>query len=154
MHYVLTVESPSGCVARDTVMVTVLPPPQISVSNDADVCAGDSLQLFATGGVSYQWEPRSTLSCSECAEPMAFPDTTTTYVVTVADSAGCVASDSVTVRVDRRPMLTIVGDTVLCRGQSGELLASGATRYAWDPAPGPSCTDCATPRIRPTVSST
>ncbi len=152
--YVVSMTSPSGCVARDSVRVTVLEPPQISVSNDADVCAGDSLQLFAGGGVSYRWEPRSTLSCSECAEPMAFPDTTTTYVVTVADSAGCVASDSVTVSVDRRPMLTIVGDTVLCRGQSGELLASGATRYAWDPAPGLSCTDCATPRIRPTVSST
>ncbi len=101
--YTLTASSAGECVAVDRVTVTVLPPPQADAGGDELICLGDTARLHAIGGVSYRWEPATGLSCTDCQTPLAFPDVTTAYFVTVTGAEGCVARDVVTVRVDRSP---------------------------------------------------
>lgn len=59
----------------------------VDAGADQSMCAGDTVQLEATGAAAYQWSPSSGLSCTNCADPLAFPDTTTLYIVTGSDGS-------------------------------------------------------------------
>ncbi|MFI5204563.1 MAG: gliding motility-associated C-terminal domain-containing protein, partial [Flavobacteriales bacterium] len=48
---------------------------------------------------TFFWSPATGLSCTNCANPVATPETTTTYYLTFTDVFGCVYVDSVTVYV-------------------------------------------------------
>ena len=50
--------------------------------------------------LAYEWAPSAGLSCADCPDPMAMPDTTTTYVLTVTDTYGCQVQDSITIDVE------------------------------------------------------
>ncbi|MBC8172468.1 MAG: gliding motility-associated C-terminal domain-containing protein, partial [Chitinophagales bacterium] len=72
----------------------------ITASNDTLICKGDTIQLNsdAESGTIY-WNPPAGLSDPTIASPIAFPETTTTYIVSV--TAGCSAAyDTVTIFVD------------------------------------------------------
>ena len=58
-------------------------------------------------GLSYSWAPTSTLSCSFCQNPVAFPVNTTDYYLMITDSLGCKTSDMVTITVDKNATLYI-----------------------------------------------
>lgn len=49
---------------------------------------------------SYSWSPTTGLSNPTIKNPMASPSTTTNYVVTVSDTSGAIATDTVKVTVD------------------------------------------------------
>ncbi len=49
--------------------------------------------------INYEWSPAAGLSCTDCPNPVAKPDQTTTYTVTATDSYGCTVTDSVTIEV-------------------------------------------------------
>ncbi len=53
--------------------------------------------------IIYEWTPSEGLSCDDCPDPQAFPDTTTTYVLTASDSYGCSVTDTVTINVIDAP---------------------------------------------------
>ena len=61
--------------------------------------AGTTANLRATGTniTSYLWSPGETLSCTDCAAPVASMSVMTTYYVDVLSEHGCRASDSVRV---------------------------------------------------------
>ncbi|MBL7113508.1 MAG: hypothetical protein ISS19_16340 [Bacteroidales bacterium] len=68
------------------------------------IAAGDSVQLHhcIDGGIlpyNYNWTPFESLSDSTIENPWASPVTTTTYELTLTDSAGCKASGSCQVTV-------------------------------------------------------
>ena len=69
----------------------------IDAGNGGNVCYGDSVQLLGTGATSYYWTPTNTVSCFTCDNPVATPQTTTTYTVTANGPGGCTAIDTVTV---------------------------------------------------------
>jgi len=69
-------------------------------ANSGAILRGDTLQLNATGATSYSWTPATGLSCTNCPNPLAYPEATTTYYVTGTDASGCVAYDTVVVSVD------------------------------------------------------
>lgn len=69
---------------------------------DQSVCNGSSVTLGgaspASGGVgpyTYSWTPASTLNNGTIGNPDATPVANTNYILTVTDSAGCTASDTV-----------------------------------------------------------
>jgi gliding motility-associated-like protein len=68
--------------------------------SQTEMCAGDSTQLTAFGGVTYQWSPSTGLSNTGIANPKASPAVTTEYKVTITDANGCVDSAFVKVVVD------------------------------------------------------
>ena len=63
---------------------------------------GTYAELKATGveGIKNLWSPDYELSCTDCPDPNASPQQTTTYYLFVYGENDCFASDSVTVYVD------------------------------------------------------
>ncbi len=125
----------NGCSANDSVIVNVNPLPNISATGAAtNVCLGDTIQLNATGGNSYLWSPSLGLSDTNIANPLAFPLTTTTYIVTGTDANSCSNIDSVTVTVNQLSIVDL-SDTVVCIGETLQLIVTGPTgaTYLWSP---------------------
>jgi gliding motility-associated-like protein len=101
--YSVIVSDANGCTASGTGSVGIAAGPQISVvPENATITAGDSIQLTASGGLTYVWSPASGLSCTDCVSPIASPSDTTTYTVTGFDAAGCVDTALVTITVEER----------------------------------------------------
>ena len=111
----------------------------VIVSSDVALCLGESTQLVATldeDNVTFSWAPTIGLSCTDCPNPIAQPNTTTNYVVT-ASYGGCESSATVTVTVAPSPSLVLheVHETC-CDGGSIVASANGGTGdyiYEWDP---------------------
>lgn len=144
----------NGCTDTEKVTITVRPIPNINAGPDKIICEGNSDTLTATGGVSYQWAPASSLSCGNCATTVASPLTTTTYTVTGTDGDGCKATDNVTVTVNPSPDINAGEDKKLCSGSSVQLTATGGVSYVWKPGTSLSCTNCPDPTANPTATIT
>ena len=144
----------SGC--KDTVTKTIdaFLIPAINAGLDTLVCRGKSTTLSATGAVTYNWSPATGLSCTNCANPIATPDSLTNYIVSGTTAQGCSNTDSITVNV-KQPfaMANSIGDT-LCKGGSVRLFASGAFSYVWSPSAGLSNATSPTPLASPTTTTT
>lgn len=92
-----------GCT--DTAIINVIVYPTLSsiVCCDTTITAGSSTKLNVTpvvSGDTYNWIPSNGLSCITCPNPIASPTITTTYYVTIIDSAGCSKTDTVTIDVE------------------------------------------------------
>ena len=66
---------------------------------DTTINAGSSSFLHGDSGGNYLWSPPDGLNCVDCANPIATPFSTTTYLLISMDEYGCMASDEVTVNV-------------------------------------------------------
>lgn len=96
-----TLRSIAGCDSLiRTVNLGIKPLPTVSVSksNDIDCVLGTS-KLEASGGERYSWSPATSLNYASVNRPVARPEATTTYHVTVTAPNGCSAADSIEVKV-------------------------------------------------------
>ena len=100
--YVLESSDSVGCLSFDSITITVINL-VADAGPDTILCLGDSMQLNASGGSNYSWNPSTGLTCSNCPDPIAFPDTSTYYVLTVSDSFGCTAFDTLYIEVVECP---------------------------------------------------
>jgi hypothetical protein len=90
-NYSIIVQTPSGCEATDTVMVSVRPAPQPTIT--LDYTANWKTRLTApTGYQSYEWSNGET-------DPITIADSDGEYFVTVTDEFGCEGVVSITVVV-------------------------------------------------------
>ena len=101
--YTLTVEDAMGCNNSTDIVITVFSLPTISAGQDEVICSGDTVQLTASGGVSYVWENDPSLSSLIVSNPMAFPTITKVYVVEGTDANNCSGRDTVEVVVNPLP---------------------------------------------------
>ncbi|PKP44850.1 MAG: hypothetical protein CVT95_10505, partial [Bacteroidetes bacterium HGW-Bacteroidetes-12] len=98
--YYDSLQAINGCDSLVITNLLVSPKPTvIATASPSYIVAGESAQLNATGGGTYQWSPLNNLTCGTCENPVASPLETTIYTVTV-DSNGCIASDTTLVEVD------------------------------------------------------
>jgi hypothetical protein len=67
--------------------------------NDVAVCQGNSVQLTATGGVSYRWENNQNRTILTGPNPVIRPEKSITYRVTIAEASGCTRIDTLVVTV-------------------------------------------------------
>lgn len=93
----------NGCISNTiTFTITVNPLPVITVTPPSStITPGLSANLVASGAVSYSWSPASGLSCTNCPNPVASPNTTTTYTVTGTNANGCSSSTTAQVIVEQ-----------------------------------------------------
>ncbi|MDB5222033.1 MAG: hypothetical protein JWN83_700 [Chitinophagaceae bacterium] len=143
----------SGCKDSATKIIETYPLPAVKANTDSTICLGQTINLKATGASSYTWFPTTGLSCSNCANPVARPDSNIQYTVKGTSTNGCIGWDSVTLSV-RLPfkMRVSAGDT-LCKGESAQISVSGANTYVWSPSTGLSNAAIANPVATP-LSST
>ncbi len=72
---------------------------EFGIMPDDSICSGEEITLYATGGTDYDWNPKNSLQNGNTANPIASPDTTTTYSVVITDANGCVGEDSLQISV-------------------------------------------------------
>lgn len=132
--YIVTGINQFGCIDSDTVEVFINPLPVIALSQNDTICTGETIQLFASGGVAYSWSPASTLSNPNIAFPIANPPATTTYQVVVTGSNNCTDSNTVTITRQAMPVFAVSPGQSTCSGGKVQLTASGGTTYTWSPA--------------------
>ena len=108
--YNVTISYACGATLTDDVTVTVVPPPTATASNNGPVCVGETLQLNATGGVSYSWEGPLFFGSNQQSPSIPNIDLINagTYTVTVTDAAGCTNTASTNVVVFQPPVVVIV----------------------------------------------
>ncbi|MBW8682903.1 T9SS type B sorting domain-containing protein [Chitinophaga rhizophila] len=98
--YQLVVTDQRNCRAEEVIMLDNLTlPPVYITNNDTSINIGQSVQLHALNAVDYTWSPVSGLSCTDCANPIAIPQETTTYTVTTVTGKNCLKTDYVTINV-------------------------------------------------------
>jgi gliding motility-associated-like protein len=127
--YTVTITDAQGCAATSiaTVGTANFPPPvaQIIASGPTTFCAGDSVQLVASGGLTYLWSGGESTSS-------IYVNAAGTYTVTVSNPCG---SDTQTISVNINPLpaaqIISSGPTTFCTGGSDTLYASGGTSYLW-----------------------
>ena len=152
--YQLIVMGAEGCMAMDEITVTVSDNTMADAGEDVNLCAGETTQLNATGGISYVWAPSTGLSNPYIANPIASPSTITTYSVTVTNAVGCTAVDEVVVNVSPEVVANAGEDRTICVGENTMLSATGGVTYAWTPATGLSSTTIPNPIANPSTTTT
>ncbi len=129
--YSLTVTNMEDCISTNSVLVATGAPPTAILEIDfPEICPNDSLELMVSGGDFYIWlDSTNSLSADNIPNPLAFPDTTTTFVVAVSNNCG---SDTLSFNVEVYDILATAGqDTCIGPGTELQLQASGGIFYEW-----------------------
>lgn len=79
--------------------ITVLAPFPVFAGNDTTLFQGQSITLPGTGTGIPTWTPTTYLDNSTIFMPVTTPTQSTTYILSVTDTNGCVNSDIVTITV-------------------------------------------------------
>lgn len=159
-HGVVDLGGALGGLSLPNAPVEPRPGEPLSVSIvDTTICPGGSVRIHVQGlapGTRLLWGPEAGLSCTDCPDPVAAPERTTTYTVILLDSGNCPRGADVRVAV-RDSIRLSVSDTVICDGSGIRLRVGGippGSRVLWSPATGLSCADCPDPVALPTTDIT
>jgi len=103
--YTVAVTNSAGCIASSSIDVTLNQNPIIEAGNDTSISQGNSLIIggnpTAIGNAPFifSWIPTTGLNSDSVPNPIASPQTTTTYTVTVIDRYGCSNLDTIVITV-------------------------------------------------------
>jgi gliding motility-associated-like protein len=156
--YTLVVINSENCASQDdvTIWVRPYPVPDIVMPPDTTLCANDLLQIIV--GVAndvtvftYNWDTSTPgLSCyNDCFNPIAIPEVTSTYVVTVTSTENCVAVDSITIEIEDMFQPFTGPDRTICEDASITLDANLGMDPQWLMSDGLSCAYCPNPVASP-----
>src|ERR1043165_4500846 len=94
-NYVVLITDSQKCFKYDTATITQPPAvPYLIAGVDTIIWRTDTIQLNSFLGSSYHWYPDYNMSCADCNDPMIWPDTNTTYMLTMTDEIGFHFKDS------------------------------------------------------------
>jgi hypothetical protein len=98
--YTVTVtNTTTNCTNVDVVNVNVNTAPQSAIP-DTSLCKGDTIQLFAAGGTSYNWLPAYNINNTTIFNPKVWPLVDTSYIVTITNSNACTIKDTIRIKVN------------------------------------------------------
>ncbi len=119
----------NGCLLSDSIDV-VFELPEFELRNDTTVCDSYSETLETPSGfASYLWDDGST---SNTRDVTVSSGSTSEFSITIVDSEGCTASDTVTIASVESPISTVSSTYDMCTGDT--LVVSeidGYTSYQW-----------------------
>jgi len=98
-----------GCVSIDSITISILPQPSVSLGSDLTICPGESAVLTATGS----WD-ELTWSTNETTSSITVQNSGT-YTAT-ADLNGCTLIDSQIVNFVAMPNIDLGADQSICEG--------------------------------------
>jgi gliding motility-associated-like protein len=152
--YYVTGTDANGCKKSDSVLLYVYPLPVTDVKPDtAYICLGQPVQLIASGGVDYVWQPNPTLSVLNVSNPIATPTDTTVYYVRVYNIHQCHSDDSIQINVQLPVKAIAQPDSAdVCEGSVVQLSASGGFYYTWFPSQWLSNPSISNPSSKPQSS--
>lgn len=164
-HSLVIFTSDNGCpvLVTQSQAIEIVVLSGTSAGPDQGFCAsGVSPILSASGGSSFTWTVISgdgaSLSCSNCSNPTASPNTTTVYEVVSNLGGTCGNRDTVTVNVVPDFTLAMSSDTTVCLGGGVSILATpsnpGSYTYNWTPAISLANPTSGSPTASPNSSTT
>ncbi len=146
-----------GCIVNASVTVEVVNPPVAQVNkSEVEICQGTTTQLVASGGTSYTWRPTLGLTATDIPNPIAFPEKTTLYTVTISNGF-CSRTAQVNVIVIGIPKADAGADKKILLGNSVQLegaVTGDEVNYYWTPETGLDDPRKLNPIASPTVSTT
>ena len=136
--YTVWLTNAANCSSSATLDLKIVAPTSASIEAIAPICEGSSIRLQASGGPIYRWSPAAGLSATNIANPIARPDKSTRYTVTVSNGS-CETTAEVEVEVVRKAIVDAGPDkkiaedehVVLSPQVNGDI---GSIR--WSPAEG------------------
>jgi gliding motility-associated-like protein len=146
--YTVHISDITGCVATDSIKITVYPLPNVSTGKNDSLCFGTSIQLHGSGAVNYFWQPAIGLNNPTIANPVANPKSNTVYTLTGTDTRGCINTDQIAITVLPLPTANAGQDRIVCEDDIIALSGSGGNTYAWSPSTGLTCSNCSNPFLR------
>ena len=147
--YFATQQNAAGCESSLRLIINVVVSPLITAdagNATYTICALDSVQIGGSpsgsggsGTLSYSWSPVTGLSNPADPNPFAFPNDTTTYVLTVTDQNNCSVTDTVIVNSNELPVIDatlMVIDSTNCGNTNGSITGVTVTgfpvlTYSW-----------------------
>ena len=98
-NVVLRASDPNTCISEDFAFGTVqVVQPNFSTMDNAEICLGDDIQLFASGADTYQWISEDSTFVSNDRTPIVNPEVDTRYFVRLRFGP-CEDIDTVDIRV-------------------------------------------------------
>ncbi len=134
--FYLTVSNGTGCLAIDSVTVTINKNPQVKTLPDTAICKNASLILTTSGAANYAWSPGIFVSDSTIESPRYIDPASHTLIVTGTGTNGCKANDTINVNVKIPVTFVAPPDKTICKNQSVQLNGNNgnAFQYLWAPA--------------------
>ena len=154
--YTLRATTANGCVAIDSVAVTINPAAVAQAGADKQTCSNVPVSISAgpaIAGITYTWSPATGLSSTSTLNPTAtLPNLTNApiiqqYVLLATTANGCFQRDTVLVTVYPAAVPAPSANQSVCSGSTitiGAAPVAGYT-YSWSPATGLSSTNVANP---------
>jgi len=124
--YSVRVNTVTGCTLYDTIVITNLPAPSVSIGPDFQLCPGSTSILDAgNAGNTFLWSTGATTQTVTISSAG-------TYYVTVTGANGCSTNDTIVVTPKTAPVVSLGADQNICTSDTVTLDAgnAGAT-YLW-----------------------
>lgn len=121
----------TGSTCREMVTYTINSAPTANAGSDVTTTCTTPTAVIGTAavaGFTYAWSPASGLSDTNVAQPTADPVSTTTYTVTVTETAtGCTATDAVVVTVNETAPSAPTGTLAITNSTCSSCTVSGGS---------------------------
>lgn len=135
--FTLQILDANYCFRRDTagIFLSVRNPVFAHVA-DTERCVNQPVEFLLSGGEYYYWYPSTALSCDDCPNPIANPQTTTTYYAVITDEYNCSDTLPKTIIVYPLPVINAGGDTTIYYGETAQLYTNLdlPAVYTWAPS--------------------
>ncbi|MGB3075207.1 MAG: hypothetical protein WBB36_07790, partial [Chitinophagales bacterium] len=130
LSYVVT--ALNGCSATHTECFPVRELSLVFAPGSGHICNGDStLLLDGEADLNYSWSPTAGLFFNDSSDIIAFPNTTTDYLITVTDGL-CVVTGQTQVEVQQLPVLAFSSETDCLSLTAQFSNSSTGNLYHWD----------------------
>lgn len=95
------------------------------VTTDTSICQKSPLQLSASGGTQYLWQPATDLSCTTCPNPVFTGDSSRFYTVRIWNNDSCSVVRPVKIHVKPLPSFSNVqASPSICGGNTGSIVSN------------------------------
>ncbi len=160
--YQVVVSNNLACTATADYQVNVIPfrIDDLEISPDTVICFDTPAQLFVNSnieGLTYEWNTaQAGLSCYDnCNNPIATPESTTTYEVTINSQEGCSLKEIINVEIVPTYQEFAGEDKTICENESTIIGTTDAGfNPLWTSSETLSCTNCPTPTASPSDTTT
>ncbi|MBA2612471.1 MAG: gliding motility-associated C-terminal domain-containing protein [Bacteroidetes bacterium] len=137
----------------DDVSVLEINPAMAASKDTVLICSNTTFTLGtdSTWDATYQWQPITGLSCTNCPNPVITPTSNTVYYLT-KQQCSATTKDTVVIKIYNGPVNILpLTNATICAGNTTTLSADSNNfyNYIWQPPTALSCTNCPKPIASP-----
>jgi hypothetical protein len=151
-EYIVTGKN-GNCSDSKKVIITVNEKPTLLVSENREICLGDTVHLSAKGALEYSWSPVEGLNNPTIANPIFNGTKTTEYIVT-GKTGNCFDTKKILITVNEKPTISVSENREICLGDTVHLRANNADSYVWTPSTYLNNSTISNPIAQPTENIT